>query len=142
MFLVFFALPTCVLVMCVTCSQPFVFAFSGSLLSQEAMDRLSSSASTATSIDDYSEHNMWNPPLELLFLKHVNGTVDSYLVDFDLAKIAFSCHVVCKLTKLPKPRTGITWKREETVCIIDKILVSSLHHVLALTISPLLHHFF
>ena len=57
------------------------------------MDRLSSSVSTASSIDDYSEHNMWNPLLELLFLEHVNGIVDSYyLVDVDLAKVAFSCH--------------------------------------------------
>ena len=58
------------------------------------MDRLSSSTSTASSIDDYSEHNMWNPLLELLFLKHVKGIVDSYLMDLDLAKIALSCHFV------------------------------------------------
>ena len=83
--------------MCLTCSQPFVFAFSGSLLSQQVMDRLSSSASTASSIDDYSEHNLWNPLLELLFLKHVNGIVDSYLVDLDLAMIAFSCHFALDL---------------------------------------------
>ena len=62
-FFVFIALLTCALVMCLT-----------------------------SSIDDYSEHNMWNPQLELLFLEHVNGIVDSYLVDLDLAKIAFSCH--------------------------------------------------
>ena len=53
---------------------------------------ISSSASTASSIDDTSEHNMWNPLLKLLFLKHVNGIVDSFLVDLDLAKIALSCH--------------------------------------------------
>ena len=29
---------------------------------------------------------------ELLFLKPVNGIVDSYLVDLDLAKIALTCH--------------------------------------------------
>ena len=40
---------------------------------------------------------MWNPLVELLFLKHVNGIVDSCLVDFDLAKIAFSCHLVLDL---------------------------------------------
>ena len=99
-FLVFSALLTCALFLCFTCSQPFVFAFSGSLLSTQAMDRLSSSASTASSIDDYSEHNMWNPQLELLFLEHVNGIVDSYLVDLDLVKIAFSCHFVLDFTLL------------------------------------------
>ena len=35
--------------------------------------------------------------LELLFLKHVNGIVDSYLVDLDLAKIALSCHFALDL---------------------------------------------
>ena len=35
------------------------------------MDRLSSSASTASSIDDYSERKKWNPLLELFFLEHV-----------------------------------------------------------------------
>ena len=61
------------------------------------MDRLPSSASTASSIDAYSELNMWNPLLELLFLKHVNDIVDSYLVDLDLAKIALSCHFALDL---------------------------------------------
>ena len=83
--------------MCFTCSQLFCFAFSEVLLSQQALDCLSSSASTASNIDDYSEHNMWNPLLELLFLEHVNGIVDSYLVDLDLAKIAFSCHFALDL---------------------------------------------
>ena len=49
------------------------------------MDRLPSSASTASSIDDYFEHNMWNPLLELLFLEQANGIVDSYLVEIDVA---------------------------------------------------------
>ena len=57
------------------------------------MDRLSSSASTVPSIDEYFEHNMWNPQLELLFLEQANGIVASYLVEMDLAKIARSCHV-------------------------------------------------
>ena len=61
------------------------------------MDRLSSSASTASNVDDYFEHNMWNFLLELLFLKQVNGIVDSYLVDLDLAKIAFSSHFALDL---------------------------------------------
>ena len=58
---VFSAFLTCALVMGFTCSQPFVFAFSGSLLSEQVMVPFSSSASTASSIDDSSEHNMWNP---------------------------------------------------------------------------------
>ena len=83
------------IVMCFSCSQ--VFAFSELLLSQQVMDRLSSPPSTATSVDDFSEHNMWNLLLELLFLEHVNGIVDSYLVDLDLAKIALSCHCALDL---------------------------------------------
>ena len=61
------------------------------------MDRLSSSASSVPSIDDYSKHNMWNPPLELLFHEQANGIFAYYLVDIDLAKIAFSCHVALDL---------------------------------------------
>ena len=80
-----------------TCPRPFVFVFAGSLLSQQVIFPISSSASTASSIDDSSEHNMWNPLLELLFFKHVNVIVDSYLVDLDLAKIALSCHFVLDL---------------------------------------------
>ena len=91
------SLITCAVVMCFTCSQLFHFAFSGSLLYQQSMDRLSTSASTASTIDDYSERNMWNSQLELLYLVHVNGIVDSYLVDLDLAKIAFSCHFALDL---------------------------------------------
>ena len=56
------------------------------------MDRSSSSASTVPSIDDYFEHNVWNPVLEMLFLEQVNGTFVSYLVKIDLVKIALSCH--------------------------------------------------
>ena len=61
------------------------------------MDRFPSSASTASSIDDYFEHNMWNPLLELLFLEQVDGIVDSYLVEIDVAKIALSCHFALDL---------------------------------------------
>ena len=40
---------------------------------------------------------MWNPLLELLFLKYVIDIFDSYLVDLDLAKIALSCHFALDL---------------------------------------------
>ena len=62
-FFVLSALLSCAIFMRLTCSQPFVFAFSGSLLSQQVMDRLPSSASTASSIDDYFERSVWNPLL-------------------------------------------------------------------------------
>ena len=75
----------------------FCLCFAGSLFSQQVIDRLSSSASTVSSIDNSSEHNAWNPLLDLVFLKHVSGIVDSYLGDFDLAKIAFSCHFAIDL---------------------------------------------
>ena len=85
---------TCVIVMCFSCSKVF---FSGLLFSQQVMDRLSSSASTIPSIDDYFEHNMWNPLLELLFLEQANGIVASYLVEIDVAKIALSRHFALDL---------------------------------------------
>ena len=69
----------------------FCLCFAGSLLSQHVMVPISSSASTVSSIDDSSEHNLWNPLLELLFLKHANFIVDSYLVELYLAEIALSC---------------------------------------------------
>ena len=80
--------------MCFSCSQVFL---SGLLFSQQVMDRLSSSASTVPSIDDYSEHNVRNPLLELLFLEQANGIVASHLVEIDVAKIALSCHFALDL---------------------------------------------
>ena len=56
------------------------------------MDRHSSSACTVPSLDDYFEHNIWNPLLNLLFLEQVSCIVASKLVDIDLARIALSCH--------------------------------------------------
>ena len=74
-----------------------VSAFPELFLYQQVMDRLSFHMSTVASIDDFSGHNMWNPLLELLFLEHVTGIVDSFLKDIDLAKIAFSCHFALDL---------------------------------------------
>ena len=59
--------------------------------------------STASSVDDYSEHNMWNPLLELLFLELANGIVASFLVEIDVAKIAHSFHFA-----LDSPHVRIT----------------------------------
>ena len=54
-------------------------------------------SSTVPSIDAYFEHNMWNPLLELPFHEQANGIFASYLVEIDLAKIAFSCHFALDL---------------------------------------------
>ena len=70
---------------------------SGFLLPQTSDDSLSSSASIVPSIDDYFEYNMWNPLLELLFLKQANGIFASYLAEIDLTKIALSCHFALDL---------------------------------------------
>ena len=64
---------------------------------EQVMHRLSSSASTLPSIDDYFEHNMWNPTLEMLFVEQVNGIFASYLVEIDMAMIALSCHFALDL---------------------------------------------
>ena len=80
--------------MCFSCSQ---FFLSGLLFSQQVMDRLSSSAFTVPSIDDYFEHNVWNLLLELLFFERANGIVASYLVEIDVAKMALSCHFALDL---------------------------------------------
>ena len=61
------------------------------------MDRLSSSTSTVSIVNDYFEQNMWNPLLELLFLEHTYCIVDSYLVKIDLANIRHSCHFALDL---------------------------------------------
>ena len=50
----------------------------GSCFLKQVIDKLSSSASTVPSLDDYFEHNMWNPLLELLFLEQANGVFASY----------------------------------------------------------------
>ena len=64
------------------------------------MDSLSSPASKAPSIDDFFEHNMWNPLLEILFLEQVSGIFASCLVEIDLAKIALSCQFALDLLML------------------------------------------
>ena len=61
------------------------------------MDPHSSSASTAPSIDDDFEHNMWNLLLEFLFFEQANGIVASNIVEIDVAKIALSCHFALDL---------------------------------------------
>ena len=77
--------------MCFSCSQDFS-VLSGLLFSKQVMDRLSSSASAVPSIDDFSEQNMWNPLLEMLFPGARQWCIfASCLMEIDLAKIVSLC---------------------------------------------------
>ena len=49
-----------------------------SCFSKQVMDRLSSSVSTVPSIDDYFEHNMWDPLWELLLFEQANDIFASW----------------------------------------------------------------
>ena len=84
-------------VLCILALSLFLL---GSCFLNHVMDCLSSPASTVPSLDDYFEHNMWNPVLELLFLEQINGIFASCLVEIDLAKIALSCQfALCYVTR-------------------------------------------
>ena len=62
------------------------------------MNRLSSSASTVSSIDDYVDSStMWRSSIGIAFLEQANGIVDSFLVEIDVAKIALLCHFALDL---------------------------------------------
>ena len=81
------------MVVCVYCSQLSQFGF----LLPQSRDGQSSSAFTVPSIDDYLEHNVWNPVLEMLFLEQVCAIFASYLVEIVLDKIALSCNFTLDL---------------------------------------------
>ena len=68
--------------------------------------------STVPSIDDYFEHNVWHPVLEMLFLEQVSGIFASNLVEIDLAKIALSCHFAFDL---------LCYKEEVVACLCTMI---------------------
>ena len=51
-----------------------------------------SSVSTASSPANLVEHNVWNPMMELLFHVQIGGIFEIYMDEFDLARIALSCH--------------------------------------------------
>ena len=74
-----------------SCSRPFPFL--GSCFLEELMDSLSSSASTVPSLDEYFDHNMWTPLLELLFLEQFSCIFAFFVVEIYLTKIALSCHL-------------------------------------------------
>ena len=42
--------------------------------------------------DEYDEHNIWNPMLELLCHAHIGVFMEALVDEEDLGRIAFSCH--------------------------------------------------
>ena len=65
--------------------------------SEEAMESPTSCVSTASSSGESFAHNTWNLFLELLFHEHISSTLILFVDDFDLAKIALSCHFALNL---------------------------------------------
>ena len=62
-------------------------------LSWRTVESPNSGVSTASSSGENSAHNMWNPMLDFLFHEQINGIFVPFNEDFDLAKIALSCHL-------------------------------------------------
>ena len=56
------------------------------------MESRNSGVSAASSSGENSAHNRWNPMSDLLFHMQFNGVFVPFNDEFDLAKIAFSCH--------------------------------------------------
>ena len=61
------------------------------------MESPTSFVSTASSSGESFAHNMWNPLLELLFHGHISSILLLSVDEFDLAKIALSCHFALDL---------------------------------------------
>ena len=64
---------------------------------EQVVENCSSSVSTVPSFEDDFTHNMWNPPLELLFFEQVSSVFVPFVDEIDLAKIALSCHFALDL---------------------------------------------
>ena len=56
------------------------------------MESPTSFVSTALSSGENFAHNKWNPLLDLLFHEHISSILLLSVDDFDLAKMALSCH--------------------------------------------------
>ena len=61
-----------------------------------------SSTLSSSESNEYHEHNMWNPILELLCHAHIGVCMEAYLDEVDMGRIALSCHftldVLCDKT--------------------------------------------
>ena len=53
-----------------------------------------SSLSTASDTVDFDAHNIGNPMMELLFHRQIGGIFELFVEEIDMAKIAFSCHLL------------------------------------------------
>ena len=120
----------------------FVFASSVFLLwafrlrmytfsSEQVMESLSSAISTAPIFDDYFVHNMWNPLLELLLHEQVSGIFGTFVDEFDLAKIALSCHFALDLLCYIKGAYHSAWRfvgHRCHTCVIEILNFCYLEH--------------
>ena len=53
--------------------------------------------STASSLVNLVEHNIWNPVMELLFHVQIGGIFEIFVEEIDLARIELSCHFALDL---------------------------------------------
>ena len=51
-----------------------------------------SSTLSSSKSNEYHEHNIWNPMLELLCHIHISISMEALLCDEDMGRIALSCH--------------------------------------------------
>ena len=110
------------------------------------MDSLSSPAPTVPSLDEYFEHNVWNPLLELLFLEQVSGIFASFVVEIDLVKIALSCHFALDLLCYKEGAHESPWRVIGHYCpwilvILCGTIVTPVASWSILRLTPLLHNF-
>ena len=75
------------------CTRASLTFFLSSRKSWLAMD-VSDTSSTLTSLDpeEYDEHNIWNPMLELLCHAYVGVFIEALSDEEDLVRNALSCH--------------------------------------------------
>ena len=51
-----------------------------------------SSTLSSSESNEYHEHNIWNPRLELLLHTHVGISMEALFCEEDMGRIALSCH--------------------------------------------------
>ena len=124
---------------------------------QLAMD-VSGTSSTLSSSEsnEYHEHNIWNPMLELLFHTHIGISTEALFCEKDMGRIALSCHfaldVLCdkRMSQLVKrrhtlddvpnkpSRTVLTKRASGDSITLDNYDLQSLEFAQQLETGPLL----